>query len=256
MVPNINSAETEQQHGVALATTSTDASFNEAVAANIGEMGLTVDDFPRLKVPSGGDTNWVVPGLSGVHMEQALEGVIVYKRTTRAYWLLAADDPKGGKNPPNCTSTNGLVGIGDPGGCCANVDPRLVCPLAKYGSAKGGTGPGQSCKEVTQLFFLRGDSMLPEVIALPPTSVKPARKYFVRLTANKVPYFGMLTRLTLIQKTSAGNKAYAVAQLEPVRPLTGEQLRNARDFNKMIGPMLQSLGADTETASESAGQEE
>ncbi len=252
MVPNTDLTQLEQRD-VALATTNTNLAFNQALAANIGSMGLTVDDFPRIKVPAGGETNWVLSGLTGPLIMAALEGIIVFKRTTRAYWKIEADDPKAAKNtPPNCTSINGLVGVGDPGGCCYNLDKRLVCPLAGYGTSKGGTGPGQACKEVTQLFFLRGDSMLPELIALPPTSVKPARKYFVRLTASRVPYFAMLTRITLIKKESANGKPYAVAQLDTVRPLAGVELENAVGFNRLIGPMLQSAAADTETASESA----
>jgi hypothetical protein len=188
-------------------------------------------------------------------MEQTIEGIIVLSRNTRVYWQKSADDPTAGKNPPDCSSADALIGIGQPGGCCSSPDPELVCPLAKFGSDKGGKGPGQACKEVNQLFFLRGDSLLPEVIGLPPTSLKHARQYMVSLTCNKVPYYAALTRIGLEKKVNAANKPYAVATLTFVRRLTPVELNKSMQYHDMIAPMLQAMGADTETARDSAAQE-
>ena len=71
------------------------------------------------------------------------------------------------------------------GGACQ------ACPLAKWDSAQDG-GAGQACKQVKQLFMLRGESMLPEVVSLPPTSLKAARQSSVKLTTQGIPYYGAL----------------------------------------------------------------
>ncbi len=256
MIPNIITTETETaQPDVALATTSGGDSFIDAAAANIGQGTITVSDFPRIKVPTGGGTQWLVPGLEGEHMEQTIEGIIVLARNTRVYWEKSADDPTAGKNPPDCSSADALVGIGRPGGFCSHEDSKLACPLAKYGSDKGGKAAGQACKEVKQLFFLRGDSLLPEVIGLPPTSLKHVRQYMVSLTCNKVPYFAALTRIGLEKRINPANKPYAVATFTYVRRLTPGELTKSLQYHDMVAPMLQAMGADTETARDSAAQE-
>ncbi len=253
MVPNTNRSENEEPV-VALATTKGDEAFNEAVDANIGEGGITVDDFPRLKLPAKGDTNWMISGAAGPLLVPSIDGVILYQRSTRAYWELEPDAPGGGKKPPNCTSTNGAVGIGNPGGVCIGDDRKNPkCPFARYGSAKGGTAPGQACKEVTQLIFLRDGNMLPEIIGLPPTSVKPTRQYLVMLTGQKKPYFTVGTKIAIVEKKSAGNMPYSVAVLTRSRLLEGSELTNARDLHAFVTPQIKGMAADTDTAAEASG---
>jgi hypothetical protein len=54
------------------------------------------------------------------------------------------------------------------------------------------------------LFMIQEGDVLPFVVALPPTSVKPAHQYFVRLASRAVPYFGVMTEVTLEQTKSNG----------------------------------------------------
>ena len=44
-----------------------------------------------------------------------------------------------------------------------------------------------------QILVLRGDLLLPEVVSLPPMSLKGARQFFLKLTTQGIPYY-RLTR--------------------------------------------------------------
>jgi hypothetical protein len=222
--------------------------FKESVAANVSAGVLTAFDLPRIKIPLGGVTQWLVQKLDGEVSESAIEGVIILARDTRAYWQTDADAPGAtGNNPPDCSSTNALVGIGTPGGNCQDEDPVKICPLAKFGSDPKGGG-GQACKQVKQLFFLRTGTMMPALISLPPTSLGPAKRYMVNLMANCVPYYTAVTRLTLRKEKSAGGKYYGVADFKLVRRLSATDVANVLQFQKMVARMVETLGVDTEVA--------
>ena len=230
------------ESGSAIRAFATDLNtITEAMAVNIGSGGLTTFDFPRIKVPGGGATQWLVPTLEGDKAEATIEGVIVLARDTRAYWVKSPEEG-GGNNPPDCSSNEAIIGIGTPGGNC------MACPLAQFGSAVKGSG--QACKQVKQLFFLRGDNLLPEVVGLPPTSLKAAKQYLLKLTSQGVPYYAAVTRIALERMQNPAGQKYATAAFSYVRRLTADEIAKAQEFHQMLRPLVQQMGADTEAAHE------
>jgi len=99
-------------------------------------------------------------------MLKELSGIIIAWRDTRAYWSVPMEESDGNM-PPDCYSLDARTGEGEPGGNCHK------CPNAEFGS--GSKGEGQACKLVRQLFLVREDNLLPEIVHLPPSSLKPAR---------------------------------------------------------------------------------
>lgn len=190
----------------------------ESIAANIGSGAVSEFDLPRLKVPAGGGTVWMVQTLEGEEPIQALLGVIIWKRDIRTYWQKGYDETAE-RNPPDCQSPDGIVGIGEPGGECAK------CPLAQFGSDPKG-GKGQACAQGEQLFLLTESSMLPTLLTLPPTSLKPARQYMMKLIGQGVPYYAALTAVTLKVVPNAAGIKYSQAEFQFVRMLS-EQERGA-----------------------------
>src|SRR5581483_3839785 len=160
------------------------ATIHAAMSTNIGADGLSEFDLPRIRIPAGGGLQWVVPSLEGETSEAVIEGVIVLARDTRAYYAQPLGE-SGGNQPPDCSSSDAVTGVGEPGGNC------LRCPFAQYGSARD--GHGQACKQIKQLFVLRGSLLLPEVISLPPTSLKAAKQYLLKLTSQGFPYFSVVS---------------------------------------------------------------
>ena len=164
------------------------------------------DDFPRIRVPAGGSTVWEIPTLDGsVEAAKAIEGVIVYIARRRAYWSVSS--PTG--DPPQCVSLDCETGIGDPGGACA------TCPNNQFGTVvrpDGSTGRGKACKESKLLFILRNGQALPDVVVVPPGSLRSIRSYQFRLG---VPYWSVVTRLSLERTKNRDGIDYA--QIRPTR---------------------------------------
>lgn len=201
---------------------------------NIGSQGLRPSDLDKIKVPAGGGSAWEVPTLKGPEPVKVLEGIVLHFKDVRAYW----SSKDSGNNPPDCSSSDGMVGMGTPGGDCHK------CPLAQFGTAvdqKGQPGKGQACKAMRMLLFLRQDDMIPMIVNLPPTSLQNAKKYFLRLVANGLPYYGVTSQLRLEQTKNASGTAYSVATMAMGRPLEPEELEKVQ----MIGKAMRELFART-----------
>lgn len=186
------------------------AGLLELLHENVGVGGLSEFDLERVKVPTGGGTNWEVPNLEGTPtMETTLDGIVVYHRDPRAYWQIPFDQ-SGGGSPPDCSSAYGDVGIGTPGGECA------PCPMAQFGSKPmpgDKESRGQACKAMKLIFLLRPDALLPTAIFLPPTSIRPFRSYLLGLVNKSLPYWGAATSLALTK--SRNNDGIEYAQVQP-----------------------------------------
>ena len=214
------------------------AAVQEAFAINIAGGAVSEFDLPRIKVMSGAAL-WLIPSLEGDETAPRIEGVIVFSRDARVYYA----SKEAGNVPPDCSSVDGITGVARPGinagGACAQ------CPLAKLESAQ--EGAGQACKQVKQLFFLRGDSMFPEVVSLPPTSVKAARQFLVKLTTQGIPYYGALVAIELEKAQNAAGKPYGRAIIKFLRRLTPDEQQRAVEFHQMCGQFagrLQTTAAD------------
>ena len=224
-------------------------SVNEAIATNISGGGLSDFDLPRVTISGGTSLRWIVPTLDGEETLARIDGVIVYARDTRVYYKTAFGKSSG-KQPPDCSSSDGITGKGKPGGDCSK------CPLAEYGSAE--EGAGQACKQVKQLFVLRGDLLLPEVISLPPTSLKGARQFFLKLTTQGIPYYQAVISLELEKAQNAAGIQYGKAVMRFVRRLTAEEAARAQQYHELCRSLAERVptGLDPEVRDASGANNE
>lgn len=207
-----------------------------AFATNCGHGEITEFDLPRVKVASG-TALWLVNELEGEATVPVVECVVVFHRDTRSYF--SSKDI--GSTPPDCASRDGVIGIGKPGGECAR------CPLAQYDSAPDG-GAGQACKQGKQLFILRGSSMLPEVLSIPPTSLKAVRQFFLKLVTQGIQYHHCILRIELEKAQNPQGKVYGRAVMKFVRRLSPDEIVRAeemRDFAKSFAARV-TAGAHAE----------
>jgi len=202
----------------------------EAIGENIGVGGLTEFDLDRIKIPAGGGLSFSVTSLEGETAEKSVTGVIVLARDARAYWKTPLEQ-SGGNLPPDCHSNDGVVGFGEPGGDCAQ------CPLGQFGSdAKHRRA--QACKAIRRLFVLRGESLLPVVLALPPTSLKAAKQYMVRLAGQGIPYWTVVTKIGLETAQNAQGIKYSRATFTFAGMLNDDQRANAKQYSEMLKPLV------------------
>lgn len=204
--------------------------IKEIMEENVGKGQLSAFDLDRITVPSGGGLAFTVPSLDGPKPEQSITGVIIAWKESRVYWKDGIDE-SGGGSPPDCAADDGVTGFGFPGGECA------TCPLARFGSAEDGAS--QACKQIRTLFMIRPGDMLPICIVAPPTSLANVRKYFLRLAGATLPYFGVVTKLSLIQAVNKSGIKYA--QIEPTKAgeLTKDQRAKVRSYADTWKPAIE-----------------
>ena len=210
------------------------AEIREAMNVNVGDTGLNAGDLERIKIPAGGGAAWTIQGLDGEEMVKELCGIIIAWRDTRAYWSVPMEESDGNM-PPDCYSLDARTGNGEPGGNCHK------CAHAEFGS--GSKGEGQACKLVRQLFLIREENLLPEIVHLPPSSLKPARQYFLRLASKGVPCYSVITKIGLEKTKNPQGIVYAKAALTSGGRLTPEQTRRAKEYAAMIDPYLKAAPA-------------
>ena len=193
-------------------------SLAEILKENIGGDELTPFDLDRIKIPAGGGTTWEVPSIDGPKDTKILTGIIVHLRMARVYWEGSFGDGEAG--PPDCSSDDSFNGVGNPGGNCS------VCPMAQWKSARN-DGKGQACKLVRLVFLVQPESMIPMVLPLPPTSLRDTKKYLLRLTGARLPFYCVETHFSLEKSKNGAGIEYSKAI-----PKVGKRL-DAEDRTKM-----------------------
>ena len=206
----------------------------QTIKENIGNDRITDRDLDRIVVPLGGGLNWTVPTLEGEDSEKSLDGIIVHWTAPRAYWATGMD--VGGNTPPDCSSHDGDVGYGQPGGDC------FTCPLNQWGSAEGGAG--KACKEKRMLFLLRASDLLPIVIQAPSTSIQPIKKYLLRLASQGLPYWSVMTSLSLEKGANSAGIAFSRISPKSAGPIPEEQRGILAEYVQAIKPIIGNTGID------------
>jgi hypothetical protein len=219
------------------------ADFLEVMAENFGENGgMQASDLDTIIIPAGGGSHWMIPSLDGDEPEKVLEGIIVAWAPSRRYWEKGLDDKDTEKGPPQCSSDDGMHGNGEFGPRSA-LNPTgecESCPMNQFGTLDG--KDGKACKEYRMLFMLRPETVLPVQVQLPVTSIPAIRKYFLRLSSNALPYYGLVTRLGLEQIKSAFDYSRVV-------PEAGDRLsKEERAAAKAYGATIKAAMAKRSTA--------
>jgi hypothetical protein len=201
----------------------------QAMEFNLGASSISDLDLTRITVPSGGGPMWINETLAGPVASEKLSGVIVLIRDERKYWStrLEGDNTR---TPPDCASLDGIYGIGTPGGECAS------CPLNQFGS----DGTGKACGEYRSLFLLRGTNKLPDLVAIPPTSLGNCRKYITRLITSGIMYSKCITTLSLDPQKNAAGKPYSQVRFALEGLLSPEDGDRAMQFNTFVRKLTQS----------------
>lgn len=189
-------------------------------------------NFARIQMPSGGSLAFRVQTLAGEQPEKQLEGIIIAWRQARIFWR---EGFGGGRKPPDCSSKDGFIGVGDPGGRCAD------CHFAQFGTAtlpNGNPGAGQACKDIRQILLLRPDEILPHLLSVPPTSLRAFNAYSMQLLSARIPYWGVTTRLTLEKANNESGIAYGKIAFTLGRRLTENEQNVLYPYQKRFKEIL------------------
>jgi|SRR5579862_8258575 len=207
--------------------------------ANIGPRGLTPQQFERTKVPTGGSLMWTVPGIDGEEATKVLSGIPLAWTDSRLYYRIPFDQRGKTRTPPDCSSRDGFFGIGDPGGECRN------CPMARWESDPKG-GRGQACKEVRRILLLRADHILPDMVTIPPTSLKNAQQYFLRLASRRIPYWSLITHMSLERASNADGIDYARVTFTSGERFNEAEVAALAPYQKQMVALLREVEIDAD----------
>lgn len=193
------------------ATAADMAWLNDAMNEDCAGIELQLD---RIKIPAGGSTAFEVPGEDGddTQLVKEITGVILFNHPANAYYK---DKYTGGSNPPDCSSFDGKVGVGNPGGECLN------CPYNKFGS---GDGKSKACKNRRMLYILREGELFPIILNLPVGSSASYKNYVKHVLSKRTSLSRVVTTISLKKAMSDSNIAFSQAVFKMVRPLTDEEL--------------------------------
>lgn len=229
---NQNTNPTGQQQFL-LPTMTMDSEFTaEELAEDMDGMQM---NFPRVKIPSGGSLQFEIPTGDPDNPDYAktLTGIILFNHPNNAYW--PEDSEYDDNATPLCSSTDGKLGIGTPGGSCT------TCAMNQFGSAA--EGRGKACKNMRVLYLLRSGELMPLQLSLPPTSLKPFRLFIGQtFSLRRRATYGSLVEIGL-KKMNNGRDDYSVATFRLLSDLSGAELAQVRDyansFKEQIRTMLQ-----------------
>jgi hypothetical protein len=137
-----------------------------------------------------------------------LTGVILARRDGRRFYEKSYDESGGGA-PPDCSSTDGLTGIGNPGGLCR------TCPQSQF---QDGNPP--DCQSRLLLLMVRVDDRLPFVLSLPPTSVRAGTQYMTRLVRFGHAKHAVITEIGLEKHNSRGGFTFSRTTFKAIGQLS------------------------------------
>ena len=205
--------------------------------------------FPRVKYPASGTRFWEVPSPTGEPTAvRELEGVVVFKQPTRAYWPL---DVEVGNNPPLCASLDGITPVASP---TQQAPTCAACPHSQWGS--GREGRGQACKSRLNTFVLLDGEDIPTLISLPPSALKGFSQYAVQLRKIRSALLATTTIFGLTEARSGTGISYTGLALHAGRPLTFREMRRARGVREMFESAMarRGLQPDMDEPAGDAGQ--
>lgn len=210
---------------------------------------LQFSDLEMVKTPTGGGKNWELPTGEAV---QVLTGIPIMRQTPRAYWRAKYGSGEGSA-PPDCSSpAMGGEGFGD-NGTGGGVHDCATCPQAQYGTKlndKGERTAGQACGVRPRIFLATGESVLPLVVSLAPTALRPIREFFIgQLGARGWMPHSRVINIGLEQSKSSGGIMFSRPTFAVERALDSNEFAQFEAYRQSILPVLTAMAkvvTDTE----------
>ncbi len=208
----------------------------EAMEANgcAGER-FRFSDLPQAKVPSGGETTWVVKSIIGSELSPDITGVLVYYGKAGVLW--PSDEIKEGTSPVLITNDFiTAIQISDDFG---DLDQMAIeeCFLREEGGRKlydwaklpynewgSGRNGGKRCREQRLLCVLREGDYAPVFVRVPPTSVGDVSSFIRKLTVQtQKKHFEVIVSLKLEKVLSVEGKSYGKIVIEAKGSVSKEE---------------------------------
>ena len=98
------------------------------------------------------------------------------------------------------------------------------------------------------LFMLRANSLLPVVIQAPSTSLQAVRKYLWRLTSESLPYWTVITKLSLEKAQSSTVISFSRIVAKSAGPVPADQMEKLAEYRDAITPLIGAMDINRDEA--------
>ena len=194
--------------------------INASLTEDVQGLNLT---FPKVKVPSGGATAFEIDtgDSENPEMVKELRCVIIVNQPA---FSLFKEAYNGESRLPDCYSSDGKTGVGNPGGDCAK------CPFNQFGP--DGT---KKCKNKRALYLVFENQLFPSVLLLPTGSLQNFTKYAQANLFKQRKLSQVVTKITLKKATNKTGIPFSQAVFTFERMLSDDEkqkLTGLSDFVK------------------------
>lgn len=159
--------------------------FREALEFNLQEdRSISARKIlTTISMPTQGGTIFSYSTIDGDVNTKEITGIIIHVQPERAKFVGQFGENK----MPECSSLDGIIGVGIPGGECAN------CPDNQFGA----NSSPKPCKEVKMIYMLTKDDVLPICIKCTAGSFAQWQNYKIGLMRKGLRYTDVETTITL-----------------------------------------------------------
>jgi hypothetical protein len=181
-------------------------------------------------VPAGGASFWEEQTAEGPKPAEYVDGVILLRKDKKKFWEKGADEAGGEITPPDCHSDDRIFGHGNPGGECNK------CAYNEFKTAK--KGEGKACRDFTELYILKKNSVMPTVVQVPATSLKNLKQYGMILVDSAKNMSAVVTRFSLTAEQKGGAKT-AIINFKSVGDIPADMKGFVKEYQRSIKEMLE-----------------
>jgi hypothetical protein len=181
--------------------------------------------FPRIPMASSGALTFTIEEDGKDKPTEFLTGVIICNYPINQYYI-GKMDPEN-PQPPVCYSNDGLMGISKEGisTVCAKCSKNAFIDNKK------------ECKNQRKIFILPEGSLLPYLLTIPPTSLKPWGEYIFALKAKRLNSKQVVTKIGL-RLVNTGGQKYSVCTFAIDSVLTAEKQTEIIDLYDALSPLM------------------
>ena len=98
------------------------------------------------------------------------------------------------------------------------------------------------------LFLLRASDLLPIVVQAPSTSIQPIKKYFLRLANKSLPYWSVITKLSLEKAQSSTGISFSRIVAKSAGPVPADQMEKLTEYRAAITPLIGAMDINRDEA--------
>lgn len=228
---------------------------NVAEVAAPGQVGMGV--LPRITLKHAGTVGF---GVERVDLEEAeelvtgkkgLDAIILYCHPVRVYWAKPFDEREA-EELPTCVSLDAQTGI------CEGEAPRscLKCEYARWGTALGGEGRGQACRQRTRMFLLPREEVIPHIFEIPTTSLQVPQKYAVGLAGKRLHTYAVVTHFGATAAKNRDGIEYSRLEMNLVGALPDDAVERLLPMREAVMAMAGSISVGEPAKSEESSEED